>query len=77
MVDVELSDFYEQIYGKPLAEPEDQNDVKNILDCICAQHGFFNRDDEHQLQKTTSMFQMKVNMFASKSRKVLAKFTKA
>jgi hypothetical protein len=77
MADIELSEFYEQIYGKPLAEPKDQNDVKNILSCIRAQHGFFDSDDEDQLQKTTPMFQKKMNMFASKSRKVLAKFTKA
>lgn len=77
MEDIELAEYYQQIYGKTLAEPENENDVKNILSCIRTQHGFFDSDDEDQLQKTTSNFQKKINMFASKSRKVLAKFTKA
>jgi hypothetical protein len=77
MAHIELSEFYEQIYGKPLAEPKNQEDVKNNLSCIRAQHGFFDSDDGDQLQKTTPIFRKKMNMFASKSSKVLAKFTKA
>jgi hypothetical protein len=76
MVDKELSEFYEGLYGRPLAEPRDEEDVKNILSCIRAQHGFLDSDDENQLQKTTLIFQKKLNMMTSKSRKVLAQFTK-
>ncbi len=77
MVDNELSAFYEELYGRPLAEPRDEEDVKNILSCIRAQHGFLDSDDENQLQMMTSTFQKKMSMVASRSRKVLAQFTKA
>jgi hypothetical protein len=77
MVDNELSDFYEELYGRPLAEPRDEEDVKNILSCIRAQHGFLDSDDENQLQKMHSTFQKKMSMMATRSRKVLGQFTKA
>ena len=77
MADNELSDFYEELYGRPLAEPRDEEDVKNILSCIRAQHGFLDSDDENQLQMMTSTFQKKMSMVASRSRKILAQFTKA
>jgi hypothetical protein len=73
----ELSDFYEELYGRPLAEPRDKEDVKNVLSCIRAQHGFLDSDDENQVQRATLTFQKKMNMMASRSRKVLAQFTKA
>jgi hypothetical protein len=76
MVDKELSEFYEGLYGRPLVDPRDEEDVKNILSCIRAQHGFLDSDDENQLQKTTTTFQKKMNMMASRSRKILAQFTK-
>ena len=76
-MDKELSDFYEELYGRPLAEPRDEEDVKNILSCIRAQHGFLDDDDESQLQMLSSTFQRKMSMVASRSRKVLAQFTKA
>ena len=76
MIDNEFSDFYEELYGRPPAEPRDEEDVKNILDCIRAQHGFLDSDDENQLRTMTSTFQKKMNMMASRSRKVLAQFTK-
>jgi hypothetical protein len=77
MVDNEFSDFYQELYGRPLAEPRDEEDVKNILSSIRAQHGFLDSDDENQLQTMTSTFQKKMTMMASRSRKVLAQFTKA
>jgi hypothetical protein len=76
MADNELSSFYEELYGKPLEEPRDATDVQNILRCIRAQHGFLDAEDENQLQGMSATFRKKMNMLTSKSRKVLAQFTK-
>jgi len=75
-MDNELSVFYEELYDRPLAEPRDEEDVKNILGCIGAQHGVLDGDDKNQLQMMYSTFQKKMNMVASRSRKILAQFTK-
>lgn len=77
MIDLELSEFYEKLYDRPLAEPEDEQDVKNILTCIRAGHGDLDEEDDDQLRKSGSeIFRRKITMMASKSRKVLAQFTK-
>jgi hypothetical protein len=75
MADIEFAQFYQEIYGKPLAEPEADQDVKNILSCIRAQHGFFDDNDENDLRTISPILQKKIQMVASKSRKVLAQFT--
>ena len=76
-MDSELSAFYHELYQKPLAEPQTEKDVQNILSCILAQHGTLDGEDEALLQGTTSILHRKVNMIAHNSRKVLAQFTKA
>lgn len=77
MIDSELSQFYEQLYDKRLAEPKDEEDVKNILTCIRAGHGDLDDEDDDQLRRAGSeIFRKKITMMASKSRKVLAQFTK-
>lgn len=77
MIDPELSEFYEKLYDRPLTEPKDTHDVKNILTCIRAGHGDLDDEDDDQLRKTgTEIFRKKITMMASKSRKVLAQFTK-
>ena len=77
MMDQELSEFYEQLYGRPLTEPKEQQDVKNILSCIRAGHGYLDSEDDDQLRRAGSeIFRKKMTMVASKSRKILAQFTK-
>ncbi|KAK6380969.1 hypothetical protein LTS17_005170 [Exophiala oligosperma] len=77
MIDPELSDFYENLYDSPLTEPKDEQDVKNILACIRAGHGDLDDEDDDQLRKAGSeLFRKKITMMATKSRKVLAQFTK-
>ncbi|KIX03638.1 uncharacterized protein Z518_07191 [Rhinocladiella mackenziei CBS 650.93] len=77
MIDPELSEFYEKLYDSPLTEPKDEQDVKNILTCIRAGHGDLDDEDDDQLRKAGSeIFRKKITMMASKSRKVLAQFTK-
>ncbi|KIW23153.1 uncharacterized protein PV07_11373 [Cladophialophora immunda] len=77
MIDPELSEFYEKLYDRPLSEPKDEQDVKNILTCIRAGHGDLDDEDDDQLRKAGSeIFRKKITMMASKSRKVLAQFTK-
>lgn len=77
MIDSELSEFYEQLYDRPLTEPRDTQDVKDILTCIRAQHGDLDDEDNDQLRKAGGeIFRKKITMMASKSRKILAQFTK-
>jgi hypothetical protein len=76
-MDSELSAFYEELYQKPLAEPQNEQDVQNILSCILARHGTLDGEDETLLQGTTSILHRKVYMIARNSRKILAQFTKA
>jgi hypothetical protein len=77
MIDPELSEFYENLYDRPLTEPKDEQEVKNILTCIRTWHGGLDDEDDHQLRKAGSeIFRKKMTMIASKSQKVLAQFTK-
>ena len=77
MIDSELSEFYEKLYDRPFTEPKDTQDVKNILTCIRAWHGDLDDEDDDQLRKAGSeTFRKKITMMASRSRKVLAQFTK-
>lgn len=77
MIDSGLSQFYKQLYDKALAEPEDEQDVKNILTCIRAERGDLDDEDYDQLQETGSeILRKKITMMTNKSRKVLAQFTK-
>lgn len=77
MINPELSEFYERLYDRPLTEPENEQDVQNILTCIRAGHGSLDKDDDDHLQKVDSaIFRKKITLMASKSRKVLAQFTK-
>ncbi|OAG34109.1 hypothetical protein AYO21_11750 [Fonsecaea monophora] len=76
-MDNEFSAFYEELYQKPLAEPQNEQDAQNILSCILARHGNLNSEDETLLQGTTSILHRKVTMIARNSRKILAQFTKA
>ena len=77
MLDNDFSSFYEELYSRPLAEPRNEHDVKNILSCIRAQHGQLDSEDDEQLLKTTSVFRKKMAMMAAKARQVLAEYTKA
>lgn len=77
MAESDLETFYQELYGRPLAEPTTEQDVKNILSCIRAQHGFLDSDDENQLRTaTTPVLQKKLHMITSYSRKVLGGVTK-
>lgn len=77
MVDPELAEFYQQLHGHPMGEPSNEQDVKDILSCIRAGHGFLDSEDDDQLQRTGSeVFRKKVTLMASKSRNILAQFTK-
>ncbi|KAJ9605358.1 hypothetical protein H2200_010015 [Cladophialophora chaetospira] len=76
-VDPELSAFYEQLYGRPLAKPANEQDVKNILSCIRVGHSDLDSEDNEQLERAgLDIVRKKMTMVASKSRKVLAQFTK-
>jgi hypothetical protein len=76
-MDSEFSAFYKELYQKPLAEPQNEQDVQKILSCILTRHGNLDGEDEILLQGTTSILHRKVNMIARNSRKILAQFTKA
>jgi hypothetical protein len=76
MIDPELAEFYGQLYDRPLTEPNDEQDVKNILSCIRAGHGDLDSEDDEQLRRAGSeVFRKKMTMVASKSRRILAQFT--
>ena len=76
-MDKEFSDFYQDLYGQPLAEPNDEEDVKKILGCIRAQHGSLDSEEEHNLQSISPILQRKMSLIARNSRQVLARFTNA
>lgn len=76
-VDKELPDFYERPYGQPLAEPRDEDYVKNILSCVRAQHGSLDSDEEEKLYLISLILQKKMSLIARNSRKVATRFTKA
>lgn len=77
MMDDDFADLYSQLFGKALAEPETQEDVKNILNCIRTRNGHLDDDDKAQLRQSSDLLLHKVQLFANNSKKILAQFTKA
>lgn len=76
MVNHELSEFYQGVYGRPLSEPANLQEAQDILSAIRAQHGYLDNEDQTELQRTSASFQKKTSMVFSSTRKILAQFTK-
>ncbi len=72
-----FTDLYEELYGRRPTEPKNETDAKNILECIRTCHGYLDNELEAELQQSSPLAYRKVKAIANKSRKVLAKFTKA
>ena len=76
-MDSQFSAIYEEIYRKLLAEPQNEQDVKDILECIQTRHGNLSGKDENLLQSADEVLYRRMSMMARSSRKYLAQFTKA
>ena len=70
-------ELYEEQYGKVPSEPEDETEVKNILNCIRTCHGYLDDDFAAELQRSSPLAYKKVKAISNQSRKILARFTKA
>jgi len=68
--------LYEEKYSKRPAEPKNEDDVKNILDCIRTCRGYLDSALENELHHSSPLVYQAVKAFANSSREVLATFTK-
>lgn len=76
MAEDDFKNLYEELYRRPLAEPRNEQEVKDVLSCVRAKLGFFDAEEEDELRSTTPALQMKLAMLTKDSRKLLADFTK-
>ncbi|KEF58469.1 uncharacterized protein A1O9_06395 [Exophiala aquamarina CBS 119918] len=77
MIDALLSEFYEALYGRPLTEPDDAQDVENILTCIRVGRGIPDDGDDDQLREAgLEKIRMTFGIMARNSRNSLAVLTK-
>lgn len=77
MIDPELAEFYQKLYDRPLTEPNDEQEVKDILSCIRVGYGQFDQEDDEQLRNAGfHVLRSKLAMVTNRSRNILAQITR-